>query len=343
VSAPNFTGPTCPACGERCTPTDQFCESCGAPLSPGAAGPATPPVEAAAGPAPGAPCACGNGAADPDGYCDSCGRLVPAVSDHAETDLGPAGALVTDRGLLHSRNEDAGHLLALGTGVAVAVADGVSTSEDPQKASAAAARAAVAVLANATTLDDATLTGCVRAASAAVAAVTDPVLLDGSGDPLPTASVPACTLVAAYVAGSDLGIVSVGDSRAYWIPADGPGEQLGVDDSWAADAIADGTDPAQAYADRRAHTITAWLGLDAGPLSPHLTRRTAAGPGMLVLCSDGLWNYAPAVEEMTSLVRHHLHAAAGVPAVAARSLVDFARAAGGADNITVALIPVPTR
>ncbi len=214
---------------------------------------------------------------------------------------------------------------------------------DPQKASAAAARAAVAVLANAATPDDPTLTGCVRAAGDAVAAITDPALLDSHGEPLPTASVPACTLVAAHVAGSDISIVSVGDSRAYWIPADGPAEQVSVDDSWAAEAIAGGMDPAQAYADRRAHTITAWLGLDSGQVSAHLTRRTAGGPGVLVLCSDGLWNYAPTVEDLTSLVRDHLHAADGVPAVAARSLVDFARAAGGADNITVALIPVPTR
>jgi len=342
VSTPIVTGLRCPACGEGCGSTDRFCESCGAPLTDTGIVPAPAArAAAAAAPVPVTPCPCGDGVADADGYCESCGRLVPAPSDHAETDLGPAGALVTDRGLRHSRNEDAGCLVTgAGDAVIAAVADGVSTSDDPQNASAAAAQAAADVLARAADVGDGTLLECVHAAADAVAAVTDPHLLDADGNPQPTASVPACTLVACHVAGGQVSIVSVGDSRAYWIPSDGPGEQVSIEDSWAADVIADGMDPDQAYADRRAHEITAWLGLDSGPLTPHLTRLRVETPGVLLLCSDGLWNYAPAAEDLTRIVRDHLAAANGSPVAAASSLVEFARAAGGADNITVALLPV---
>src|SRR5438094_351506 len=75
-------------------------------------------------------------------------------------------------------------------------------------------------------------------------------------------------------------------------------------------------------------------------LAPHLTRLHGDTPGVLLLCSDGLWNYAPAAEDLTRIVRKHLAAANGSTVAAARSLVEFARAAGGADNITVALLPV---
>jgi serine/threonine protein phosphatase PrpC len=278
---------------------------------------------------------------------------VPAETDHRETDLGAAGAVVTDRGVRHSRNEDAACLLlSASTAVVVAVADGVSTSDDPQKASAAAARAAAETLAAAEPsdasleIDDAVLLAAVRRASAAVGAVTDPALLGRDGLPRAGTSVPACTLVAAHVLhaaeGARVAVVSVGDSRAYWIPESGVGEQLSVEDSWAAEQIAAGAEPDAVYADPRAHQITAWIGLDAGRLSPHLSRRRLDRPGTLLLCSDGLWNYLPDVADMTSLVRQHLSDAGGSPLAAARSLTDFARGRGGHDNITVALIPTPT-
>src|SRR5215469_10640374 len=70
-------------------------------------------------------------AAGPDGHCPACGRKVPVGRDHAELDLGLLAG-VTDRGLRHSRNEDA---MALATAdgpdgpVALAVvSDGVSSA-----------------------------------------------------------------------------------------------------------------------------------------------------------------------------------------------------------------------
>jgi hypothetical protein len=59
------------------------------------------------------------------------------------------------------------------------------------------------------------------------------------------------------------------------------------------------------------------------------------------VCSDGLWNYRPEAAGLAALLA--LPSALGDPLGAASSLVRFAVEAGGMDNITVALIPLPVR
>jgi serine/threonine protein phosphatase PrpC len=62
------------------------------------------------------------------------------------------------------------------------------------------------------------------------------------------------------------------------------------------------------------------------------------GPGLLVVCSDGLWNYASDTDELARLVRAH---PPGAPLIGlARALVDFAIASGGHDNVTVTVTDV---
>ncbi|WP_221322135.1 PP2C family serine/threonine-protein phosphatase [Actinoplanes sp. L3-i22] len=166
-------------------------------------------------------------------------------------------------------------------------------------------------------------------------------LVDG-GDPRRRASNPACTIVAAAVRGPHVGFGWVGDSRAYWVTAAGPAEQLTEDDSWARHVIAMGADPRVAMNDPKAHAITAWLGADAGPILPHIGAFTARTPGHLVLCSDGLWNYLTDPADFGDAVRSALKLATGPRPLleAARALVTYANSAGGADNITVAIVPV---
>ena len=110
---------------------------------------------------------------------------------------------------------------------------------------------------------------------------------------------------------------------------------LSHDDSLAEAAIAAGASAEEAYARRDAHTITHWLGTDAPEVAPHIEVMTAPGPGILLVCSDGLWNYYEAPEALRELV------AAGPPGETAletaRRLVDAALEAGGHDNITVAM------
>jgi serine/threonine protein phosphatase PrpC len=69
------------------------------------------------------------------------------------------------------------------------------------------------------------------------------------------------------------------------------------------------------------------------------TRRISLPPGTaLLLCSDGLWNYA---DPPKALGRAYTEAAKDADAITAcRRLVAFANAAGGRDNITVALLRV---
>jgi serine/threonine protein phosphatase PrpC len=132
----------------------------------------------------------------------------------------------------------------------------------------------------------------------------------------------------------------IGDSRAYWLPAEGGADQLTVDDSRASQAIALGADPQLALAGPGGHAITAWLGADSPDTDPRVGVHRATAPGHLVLCSDGLWNYLPDPDAFAATVREHLGEAAGNPLAAARSLTAYANAEGGADNITIVLIPV---
>lgn len=93
---------------------------------------------------------------------------------------------------------------------------------------------------------------------------------------------------------------------------------------------------AEAYADERAHAITGWLGADAYELDPHTAAFKPDRSGVVVVCTDGLWNYAEGAEDMARVVPPD---AAGRPLAAAQALVGHALDGGGHDNITVALLP----
>lgn len=303
----------CASCADERAAGAAFCEACGRQLSGEAACPN-----------------CGTaGSVGADGYCENCGMLAVRPRDHLEADAGEVAAAVTDRGQRHHRNEDAMWLATRGTDVDVVVSDGVSASFDPDVASLAAAETAGAHLA-----DVPDVAAAIVAAKEAVAA-----LASEGDDPRRQLSNPACTIVVAAVRGADVSIGWVGDSRAYWLPADGPAEQLTEDDSWATHVIKMGADPEAALRDPKAHAITAWLGADAGPVPPRTGEFTVTVPGHLVLCSDGLWNYLPDAGDFADVVRAALRSQ-GTLIDAARALADLANEAGGADNITVALIPV---
>ena len=316
----------CASCADERAAGAAFCEACGnALIEP----PAPAPAEVPASPAAGACPNCGTpGSVGADGYCENCGMLAVRPRDHIEADLGPVAAAVTDRGLRHHRNEDAMWLAARGPDVDVVVCDGVSASFDPDVASAAAVEAAGVSLAK----NDDILSAIVQATDAVAE-------LAHNGDPRRAVSNPACTIVTAIVRGPDITVGWVGDSRAYWLPGRGPAQQLTEDDSWATHAIAFGADPATALRDPKAHAITAWLGADAGPVIPRTGEFSVTEAGHLVLCSDGLWNYLPDPAAFAGAVRAALNDDAGL-LDAARMLTELANAAGGADNITVALIPV---
>ncbi|WP_405149742.1 protein phosphatase 2C domain-containing protein [Sphaerisporangium sp. NBC_01403] len=282
---------SCPRCGTRVLAGEAFCEGCGHDLSSPA----------------GAACtACGSASVGADGYCENCGMLQPTGRDHVEIEL-ETSAGVSDRGLRHSRNEDAMALLSAGPASVVAVVcDGVSTSPRPDEASQAAADLAAATIAKRLADGDDAETAtreAVRLAADAVAASARP----GEDSP-------ACTYVSAVVGGRHVTVGWVGDSRAYWL-----GTQSAL---LTTDDATPGT-----------HMLTAWLGADAGEVVPHVRTFTTDGPGVVLLCSDGLWNYYPEPEALAATALNE------PPLAAARRLVRLANEAGGHDNITVAVIP----
>ncbi|MQY24785.1 PP2C family protein-serine/threonine phosphatase [Nocardia aurantia] len=353
----NDTTRRCPACGaEIGGPADRFCENCGRDLSPDAGEPATtlpiptgrdgipqailPPTAADRT----APCAgCGGTGFDDDGYCAGCGELAGPPDGNA-ADLG-AVQLHTHRGKVHAHNEDAVSASVVagehGPVAVIVLCDGVSTSSDPQAASGAAVRAGgeTIVTALAAGRDP------VQASRIGLDAAFEAVRATAGQD----RNAPSCTYVSAIVrrdpeqaesgeAEYEITVANVGDSRGYWLAAESGSRRLTLDDSWAQVVMAAGQlDEATAMRDPRAHALVRWLGADSTDSADTTDIRThrVRGPGVVLLCSDGLWNYLPGADDLAGM------ATATAADVAASALVDFALAGGGSDNITVALVPVP--
>jgi serine/threonine protein phosphatase PrpC len=344
---PATAAKSCPNCDEQVFAGDAYCEACGHSLDAKAGGPVGLPAMAPAAHAllPGADGTCPGcgGTAISDGYCDACGLLQAGDRDHVEAEVAAAAA-VSNKGLRHIRNEDAMALTALCTGATAAVVcDGVSSAPRSDKASLLAAKTGAGAL------SEQVESGADPVAATRAAAVRAAQAVAGLAASEHDA--PACTYVSAIVDAEMVTIAWVGDSRAYWLAGPGarPSAALTVDDSWAAQMVARGVlSDADAQADQRAHALTSWLGGDAGEVTPHVETFAPGGPGLVVLCSDGLWNYLPDPDALAAaLPGAALHAPDGPaapgasPLEAARSLVRIALEAGGRDNITVAVIPFP--
>ncbi len=345
VTLPPATRP-CPACGQPVFADENYCQACRAPMTEEAAAePAAgavvggTPVDAAAWRQSGAVCGtCGSGPIDADGYCEACGTKAPSGRDHEETDL-LVLAGVSDRGLRHFRNEDAmalGATQAAGGPVAVAVVcDGVSSSGRPDEASLAAARAALGVLLAAAEDGQDLAEASTRAAHEAQQAVK---VLAGPPGSTPPSEAPSATFVSAVVTATGVTVCWLGDSRAYWLDESAPA-QLTTDDSVAAALVTAGImSEEEALASPNAHVVTGWLGADDSGTAPHVCTFQPPGPGVVMVCSDGLWNYQP---DAAGLAERALPAARTSPLAAARELVEFANDSGGHDNITVVLVPFP--
>ncbi|MGH3292204.1 MAG: PP2C family protein-serine/threonine phosphatase [Trebonia sp.] len=266
-----------------------------------------------------------------------------------EEDLGQVAG-VSDRGLRHSRNEDAMHFAVADTDagpVAVAiVCDGVSSAPRPDEASWTAVNAGITLLAEGAERGadpEAISRTAVKAAGHALTELAGP---DGA---------PASTYVSAVVEPGQVTVCWLGDSRAYWLAANapvpaGPNDTIDItggsrrvtrDDSLAEEIVAAGLATMdEAMASPQAHVITRWLGADLPEPQPHIEQFAPTGPGVLLLCSDGLWNYRPEAAELAAMA---MPAALTRPLDAAADLAKFALDSGGLDNITVVIIPFPPR
>ncbi len=274
-------------------------------------------------------------------------RTLP---DRDEAEIGTV-FVITDRGVEHAANEDAAAAGMVTGGadrpalIAAVVCDGVSSSRESSAAAVAASTTGVDAMLMALNgsrpAKTAMLEGLAVAAKAAAAARTDPTTA-------PSCTYTAVTVVpevegAALAATSGEGAVqitvgNVGDSRAYWFPAPpAPGQQLTVDDSVSQELITAGLPADSEAVLRGAHTITRWMGADAEPqpwANSSVHAITVHGPGVVLLCSDGLWNYLPEAADVGRFLE------GTDPVTAARALVDHAIRAGGSDNITIIVIPI---
>ncbi|MGO8670677.1 MAG: protein phosphatase 2C domain-containing protein [Capsulimonadaceae bacterium] len=325
----------CPKCGNEVSARARFCEYDGTPIEQGDivtdTNGAGRPITAI--------CRCGAGpdAIDEAGYCTECGvRRTARPRDHIEIELAPEFAGVTDRGIRHTENQDD---LAIAmvqiediTSYVAVVCDGVSGSEGAANASCAAARTACAALEQGArdtkcAVTEAVMATAIAAANHAVchltyshATVKDP---------------PETTIVAAVVTGRTAVIGWAGDSRAYQVTGDGV-EMLTRDHSWVNDVVDAGQmTEDEALLSPMAHAIVRCLGGASGgadePVEPSIKTCELPEGARLLLCTDGLWNYAETLDEMTALV----HAEPGeTPLAATRRFVQFAVGKGGKDNIT---------
>ena len=367
------TARVCPNCGEAIAAADAFCESCGHTLrgdavaagpdarqqstGPTSTGPdATMIVAAPDTPttASMSPCAlCGSEVLD-DGFCSNCGAKAASRRDHWTEQPRSDLAGVCDKGIAHARNED-GMALAVGGGVdqfsdnrmVIVVCDGVTTAPESDRASLAACIDGANALLSAPPAPpgeaaavahwtEQLRVGAVAANAAAVG------VAHALGDP---AEPPSCTFVGAVaVPASDqsstlVAVAWCGDSRAYWFSDEGSAKQLTVDHSLGTEMIAAGMSVDDAEAQPTFHTITRWLGADSLNPNPEIVTMSSSVPGWLMVCSDGMWNYASSAAELGLVM---LAAAAalghsGTPLAIAESMAAWANEQGGHDNITVAL------
>ncbi|SEL71862.1 Serine/threonine protein phosphatase PrpC [Nonomuraea pusilla] len=238
---------------------------------------------------------CGAAAVDADGYCERCGLRQPTGRDHAEIVLDGGAAGVTDKGLRRARNEDAMALVSSGGRIVTVVCDGVGSSPRADEASAVAVETAAGALARGMPTEEAFALAA-RAVAKLGTSVDD---------------APACTYVSAVVENGTVTVGWAGDTRAYWLP----GGHLLTED----DAAPTGE-------------ITAWLGADAGDVAPQVRVYAPRAPGLLLVCSDGLWRY---------LRGHTFPATDSTPPIeTARALLRHALESGGQDNVTIVLIPL---
>lgn len=249
---------------------------------------------------------CG-GTVAPDGHCWHCGTGQPAFRSRLEiTAAGAAG--VSDRGLRRGINADAVALDMIDEWTIGVVCDGVSMSPRAERAAQVAADAGLAALAATLRAGEIPEVALAEATSRAGRAVTALAAC--------VHSAPACTFVAGIAGPSGIWVGSVGDSRAYWLPDEGPGMAMTEDDSGAGEVLA------------------AWLGADADEPTPRIRSYRPRGPGHLLLCTDGLWRYLPTAESL----RAKLLTADSLES--ARMLVAYALDEGGHDNVTALLMPV---
>ncbi|MEM7340156.1 MAG: protein phosphatase 2C domain-containing protein [Actinomycetota bacterium] len=286
----------CPSCGEPNPDGARWCEACGTDLTV----------------RPDAVCvACGLANIE-DGYCLSCGYKQPVPRDHVVVAVGSVAA-VSDRGLRHHHNEDAVAVADVGAGgAALVVCDGVSSTPGSDVVSEAAANAARDELV-------AQLLGVNEPDAEAIDKALNKAVVAAQSSAMSSA-VASSTLVVAVAhptaEGHHVMVAWLGDSRAYWLGRNGA--VLLTEDH------------------ELGGRLVRWIGADGDGQPAEVRHRLVTDDGLLVVCSDGLWRYAPEAGDMAAAVRGLGGPTAPLDGLG-EGLVQLALDGGGHDNISVAL------
>ncbi|GIJ47214.1 protein phosphatase [Virgisporangium aliadipatigenens] len=140
------------------------------------------------------------------------------------------------------------------------------------------------------------------------------------------------TLTAMLFAGSKLGMVHIGDSRAYLL-RDGDFNQITKDDTYVQMLIDEGRiSPEEADTHPQRHLL--YRALDGRDAEPEYSVREARNGDRYLLCSDGLSGVVSA-ETIANTLREYVD-----PNQCAERLVQLALRGGGPDNITVIIADV---
>lgn len=140
----------------------------------------------------------------------------------------------------------------------------------------------------------------------------------------------ATTLVLALCRGLDYWWLNAGDSRLYLHGADGL-RQLSRDHSWVQDQVEQGLlEPSEARLHPYRNVVTRTIGFELAVEPDIRGPFTLAEGETLLACSDGL--FGPVSDAAIAEVLDGY-----TPEEATRRLIELANAAGGPDNITVAL------
>jgi serine/threonine protein phosphatase PrpC len=279
-----------------------------------------------------------------EGYCPTCGEFFgPDVLAEVLLDKEPSTVAISNRGIRHETNQDSIWVGSTSSGegpddiICIVLCDGVSSAYRSEFASRFVThvvgkyvlkhltpnREAGDVLIEAT---EATRQMLIKM----IPASTVPVV-DGN----PAHDLPSATIVAAVIQNNAITIGWLGDSRAYWV-TDEEITLLTSDDSYASILIQE--QKASSYVEalnmRNGHAITACVAEDCDtPL--HVREVPFTEKGLLILCSDGLWNYLIDDIEFGLTVNEALQNNENI-AGALHSLVEFAYEQGGMDNISIA-------
>jgi protein phosphatase len=284
-----------------------------------------------------------------DGTCGNCGAQVsfPPRDDFKER-INESLALRSFLGRHHPRNEDYGVAAELVVGgityTVMIVSDGVSSAERSHLASEAACQTSrekmVSMLKSGEKDLVKVLTAGVDVAQKAVLALPCIGELDSRGN---RKAAPEATFIAAIVAGGRATICWLGDCRAYSVARNGGATLLTKDHSWI-NLVVDAGEMslADAMVAPEAHAIYQSLGpVDAdngGIFEPAFCTVDLLGARMLILCSDGFWNYGHPVQDQPPTPLDDQLALLPLSAEAltvAEALVKYANDTEGHDNITV--------